>query len=168
MCVVESNLIVSFVVGGPPTRQCYPQQPATPGGPQEPWKEAIDGLHPTRHSPHCIATLMCNKADWCHIYTASVLLFLLHPFPLLCGVVGSYETPQLTLSCANSPDNSLSDKLFLMLLSNFGLPHLLSRSTPITITLAHIFFLELPYHFSTTIPLADIENYYTSLSFRSC
>ena len=67
----------------------------------------------------------------------SILLLPSHLFQLLCRVDDSYETPPLTRSCASSPDNSFSDKSFLILSNHlrFGLPLLLFPGTSITITL---------------------------------
>ena len=52
-----------------------------------------------------------------------------------------------TRSCAPSPDNSLSDKSFLMLSNHllFGLPLLRCPGTSITITLAHVLFFSSQY-----------------------
>ena len=59
-------------------------------------------------------------------------LLLLHPFPPLCGVDVSYETPPFSpVLCVLHPDNSISDKSFLMLSNHlrFGLPLQVCLST---------------------------------------
>ena len=79
------------------------------------------------------------RATVCWSLLHSILLLFPHPFPLLCVVDVSYETPpfKLTRSNASSPDNSLSDKSFLMLSNHlrFGIPLLLFPGTSITINL---------------------------------
>ena len=72
----------------------------------------------------------------------------------------------LTRSYASSPDNSLSDKLFLILSNHFrfGLPFLLFPRTSITITLLPIYSCSLldtcPYHFNL-LPWTFLDNYPT-------
>ena len=81
-------------------------------------------------------------------------LLLPHHLPLLCEVDVSYMSRlHFAWSCASSPDNSLSDKSFLMLSSHlrFGLPLLLLPGTSVTITIlptySSPFFNTCPYHF---------------------
>ena len=87
-------------------------------------------------------------------YTCIVYILLLpHPFPLVYGVDGSYETPPFnSVLRDSSPDNYLSDKSFLMLSNHlrFDLPLLLFPGTTISITLLPTYsssrFNTGPYH----------------------
>ena len=78
-----------------------------------------------------------SDSDWYidNTYKCHNILLLPLPFPLLCGVDVSYETPPSGL--ALPPLTIFSDKSFLMLSNHlrFGLPLFLSPGTSITITL---------------------------------
>ena len=71
------------------------------------------------------------------------ILLLPHLFPLYVGSMCLMRRLHLARSCASSPDNSLSDKSFLMLSNHllFGLPLLLFLGASIPITLFNYVFV---------------------------
>ena len=84
---------------------------------------------------HCIA----SSGEWRKHSTTMLCAFISsspHSFPLLCGGI-LMRRLHLTQFCTSSPDNSLSDKSFLMLSYHLllGLPLLLSPGISIPITL---------------------------------